>query len=207
MRSRPHAPAPGRDAKRGAVAQHLRDAWHDFGGVVTNGDEGVGAKSARVFDGDREGFGPSLLAEIRQQRDLAAKELLELRAEHSEHGSRSHRDAADDAETRHDVVFRQLIFRGCDEVNRRGHDYSPGMPWYDVRKIAAFVTRSVGLVTTNVRPRGTDRDQLRVVIIVAYALVLTATLSCQQAERRDAAGEVAATLPARPAPVPTPDVD
>ena len=44
-------------------------------------------------------------------------------------------------------------------------------------------------------------------IIVAYALLLSATLSCQQAERRDAAGEVAATLAARPVPVPTPDLD
>src|SRR5438477_10451039 len=81
------------------------------------------------------------------------------------------------------------------------------MPWYDVRNIAAFVTRSVGLVTTNVRPRGTDRDQHGLMILIAYALALTATWSCQQGDRREAAGEVAATLPARPAPVPTADLD
>lgn len=40
-----------------------------------------------------------------------------------------------------------------------------------------------------------------------HAMLLAATLSCQQGERRESHGEVAATLPTRPTPVPTPDRD
>jgi len=39
------------------------------------------------------------------------------------------------------------------------------------------------------------------------AVVLATTLACQQGERRESPGEVAAALPARPTPIPTPDAD
>ena len=44
-------------------------------------------------------------------------------------------------------------------------------------------------------------------VILVHAVLLASVLACQQGERRDATGEVAATLSARPAPIPTPDID
>ena len=65
-----------------------------------------------------------------------------------------------------------------------------------------------GLGTSNVRRSGMDRDLGRVMIgTVLHALVLASALACQQGEKKEAAGEVAVTLPMRPAPVPTPDAD
>ncbi|HEY8174829.1 MAG TPA: transglycosylase SLT domain-containing protein [Gemmatimonadaceae bacterium] len=53
-----------------------------------------------------------------------------------------------------------------------------------------------------------DRDQHRVMFgALLHTVVLATTLACQQGERRESPGEVAATLPARPTPVPTPDAD
>ncbi|HYC50530.1 MAG TPA: transglycosylase SLT domain-containing protein [Gemmatimonadaceae bacterium] len=43
--------------------------------------------------------------------------------------------------------------------------------------------------------------------VMLHALVLAATLACQQGDRREAAGEVAATLPTRPGPIATTDAD
>lgn len=42
---------------------------------------------------------------------------------------------------------------------------------------------------------------------VLHAALMSALLACQQAERREASGEVAVTLPVRPAPIPTTDPD
>src|SRR5688572_24502995 len=68
--------------------------------------------------------------------------------------------------------------------------------------------RAAGLVTSNVRPLGTERDQCRFMIAaLLHVITLSASMACQQAERRESAGEVAATLPPHPAPVPTPDAD
>lgn len=44
-------------------------------------------------------------------------------------------------------------------------------------------------------------------VSVLHTLLLAVTLSCQQGDRRESPGEVAATLPLHPAPVPTPDPD
>src|SRR5436190_993420 len=64
------------------------------------------------------------------------------------------------------------------------------------------------LVMTKLPVRGMDRDRSRVMLgTIVHAALLSAMLACQQVERREASGEVAATLPVRPAPIPTPDAD
>lgn len=53
-----------------------------------------------------------------------------------------------------------------------------------------------------------DRDLVRGMITgFVYALVLAAVLACQEGDRRESPGDVGATLPLRPAPIPTTDPD
>lgn len=64
------------------------------------------------------------------------------------------------------------------------------------------------LGTMKVRAPGMDRDLFRFMLNgLLPAIVLASTMACQQGDRRDSPGEVSATLPLRPAPIPTPDVD
>src|SRR4051812_13839487 len=67
--------------------------------------------------------------------------------------------------------------------------------------------RSVMRVSPNVSPGGMKRDQRsRMVHVLSFAVAMT-LMSCQQADRRDSPGEVAATLPFQRDPLPTPDPD
>lgn len=108
---------------RGAITQNLRHPGHDFRRVVANGNQGVCPDGRRMFDRPAERLGTCLLAEVREQRDVAAKKRLKFGADLTEHGARAHDDAADDAERLHHVISVKGVRCGRDEAGRceRGH--------------------------------------------------------------------------------------
>jgi soluble lytic murein transglycosylase len=60
----------------------------------------------------------------------------------------------------------------------------------------------------NVVPAGMDRDHSRGMISgLLHTMLLAATVSCQQIDRRESAGDVGVVLPTTPVPVATPDAD
>src|SRR5436309_1368923 len=66
---------------------------------------------------------------------------------------------------------------------------------------------SEGLIPSNVSRSGTNRDRRRRMRIgLLHVFVLVAAFACRQ-EKRESSGEVAAKIPAHPAPVATPDSD
>jgi len=87
-----------------AIAQDLRYAAHDLGGIVTNPDHGIGAKFVGVSQHQLEGLGPGLLAKTAEERNVAAHERLEGSADRAENGSRANGYAADDAEAPDNLV-------------------------------------------------------------------------------------------------------
>jgi len=62
------------------IRQNFRDPLHHFGGIVAGADHGVASDLRRVLQHQVERFGARLLAEIGQQRDVAADQRLQPRS-------------------------------------------------------------------------------------------------------------------------------
>src|SRR5207249_10554153 len=79
LRSPPAATVSSRPLDRhgGAVAQHLGDALHHLVRVVAHAHHGVGAQLRRVIEHEIEGLLTRLLAQLGEERDVAAEDGLE----------------------------------------------------------------------------------------------------------------------------------
>src|ERR1035441_5479094 len=69
------------DLHGGAVTEDLGDALHDFGGVVTDADDRVGALGIGVGNHVAKGLVAGLLAEFGVNGDVAAEQTLEAGAD------------------------------------------------------------------------------------------------------------------------------
>src|SRR5262245_7241315 len=87
-----------RDDDSSAVAEHLGDALHELRGVVADADHRVRTHLLGMIEHHVEGLGPRPLAELREQRDVAADEGLQRSADGPENRARANRDAAHHAE-------------------------------------------------------------------------------------------------------------
>src|SRR6185295_16651601 len=93
---------------RGAVAEDLGDAVHHLGRVVADSDDGVRPELRRVGDHHLEGLAAGLLAQLGEERDVAAGERLQGAADGAEDRARADRDAAHDTEVADDPMAREL---------------------------------------------------------------------------------------------------
>jgi len=100
-----------------AIGQNFGDPAHDFGGVVAHAHHGIGAELRGVRKHQVESLAAGLLAELRQDRDVAADDGLQAGAERSQHRARAHDDASNHAERPHDAVAVERE-RGCNHVVR-----------------------------------------------------------------------------------------
>src|SRR5262249_13266125 len=82
----------------------LRYALHDFGSVVAHADDGVGAQFGRVLQHEFEGVLARLFAQVGEQRDVAADQRLQSRANGAHDGARAHDDAAYQPEIADDAI-------------------------------------------------------------------------------------------------------
>src|SRR5476651_140342 len=80
------------DEHGGSVAKNLRDALHDLGGVVAQTDDGVRTEATRMFQHALERVSPRLLAEIGENRNVAANQCLQAGADRPENGTRTNND-------------------------------------------------------------------------------------------------------------------
>src|SRR5690349_14858970 len=103
----------GFDHDGGAVGQHFCDAGHDFVGVVAHADDGVRAPLGGVFHHQRVRIGPRTFAKLGIERDVAAEDRLQARADAADDATRAHDDAANHADAANEPVTRQ-VERGGD---------------------------------------------------------------------------------------------
>src|SRR6266481_7999453 len=73
-----------------AVTQNFRHTLHDFGRVVAKPDDRVRAEIARVLQTEFERVLACFLAEIGQDRDVAANQGLQSSADRSDNRARTH---------------------------------------------------------------------------------------------------------------------
>src|SRR6185369_4324549 len=78
----------------GSVGEHLGDAVHDFGCVVTHTEDRVCAQLARMLEHQLERLKPGLFAQLGEKADVAAHDSLQRSAERSEDRPRADRDAS-----------------------------------------------------------------------------------------------------------------
>src|SRR5688572_6561145 len=87
---------------------------------------------------------------------------------------------------------------------RHGASHGVYLPRMSVERADERVTPNLPMQLV----RGTDRDFLGVMIgVLMHAVLLASAAACQQGERRESAGDVAATVPMRPTPVSSFDDD
>ena len=109
------------DLDGGAVTEDLGDALVDFGGVVTDADDGVGALGVGVVDHLAKGLVAGLLAQFGVNGDVAAEQALDARADVADDGAGAHDDAAHQSEIADDAVAIESESRGDHAVgNCRG---------------------------------------------------------------------------------------
>jgi hypothetical protein len=96
------------DDDGGAVAEHLGDAGHQLGGVVTDRDDAVGAEGGGMLGHLVVGFATGLLAEVRINRDVAAEERLDGGSEITDGRARADDNAPDQTERAGDLVTGQI---------------------------------------------------------------------------------------------------
>src|SRR5438067_8619516 len=109
----------GLDDDGRAVREHLGDAAHHFGRVVAHRDDRVRAHVAGVRQQQLVGLLPRVLAELGEQRDVAAGQGLQRAAERADDAPRADRDAAHHAQVARDLVPRDVGARR-DELARNG---------------------------------------------------------------------------------------
>src|SRR5215510_16489615 len=100
-----------------SISQHFGDAVHYLVGVVAGADDGVRPDLGSVLDHDFKGLAARLLTKLREERDVAADECLQGSADRAKDRTRTHCDAAHNAEVAHDTEARQFE-RGRDHVMR-----------------------------------------------------------------------------------------
>ena len=74
----------GLNENRGAVCQHLSDALHHLGRIVSRADNRICSQFGRVLQHQVESFLASFFAEIRKQRDVATDQRLQSGADGAE---------------------------------------------------------------------------------------------------------------------------
>src|SRR6266404_3668498 len=96
-----------------AVTQNFRHTLHDFGRVVTQSDDCVRTKRAGMIQTKFQRVFARLLAKVGQDRDVAANQGLQSRADRTEDRARTHDDTAHHPEGFHYAIARQLKCRRC----------------------------------------------------------------------------------------------
>src|SRR4029077_5946632 len=96
------------DPHRPGVTQNFRHTLHDFGRVVTKPDDSVRTKRAGMIQTKFQRVLARLLAKIGQDRDVAANQGLQSRADRADNRARPHNNTANNAERFHDAITRQL---------------------------------------------------------------------------------------------------
>src|SRR5262249_2086611 len=82
-----------------------------FVGIVPRADDGVRADFSGMPDHDFERFSARLFAKLREERDIAADQCLETRADRAEDRARANCDSAHNAKIAHNAKSRQLKCR------------------------------------------------------------------------------------------------
>src|SRR5882757_3445747 len=100
------------DDDGGSVGEDLGDALHDFVGVVTEGDDGVGAELCGVEGHHGVGVLAGLFAELCEERDVAADQGLETGSDGGEDVAGADDDATDNADVADDAVTGNLESSG-----------------------------------------------------------------------------------------------
>lgn len=99
------------DEYSGSITENLSDPVCNFGGIVTDADYRIGYQLPGVFEHQVIGIAASTLAELRVKRDVAAKEALDRRAHIADDRTRTHDNAADNAEGPYHAITRQIKCR------------------------------------------------------------------------------------------------
>ncbi len=114
------------DLDGGTVSQNFGYALHDFGGVIAHADDGVRAVFAGVLQKEFVGVFAGLLAEVREDGDIAADDCLESSAEISDDAARADDNPPDDSEVSNDAVAGKFGSRRDHAgVNATSHLFSP----------------------------------------------------------------------------------
>src|SRR5262249_36944337 len=90
----------------GTVRQHFSDTLHDLGRVVTYTDDNVSTEFLGVLQHQVESVIARLVAEIAEERDVAADQRLQAGADGAHDRTRAHHDSPHDAEIAFDAVAR-----------------------------------------------------------------------------------------------------
>ena len=104
------------DENRRAVAEDLGDAGHEFGGIVADADDAVGAEGGGMFGHLVVGVHAGAFAEVGEDGDVAAENGLDGGSEIADDGAGADDDAADEAKSGSDLVTGQVEAGGDEAV-------------------------------------------------------------------------------------------
>src|SRR5262245_45531305 len=101
----------------------------------------------RVLEHQLEGVFPGALAHLREERDVAADERLQRRAERTDDAARADDDAAHDADVADDAAAGQLERGGDERGIDRGHGRDPTLVPSEVEGPAACQRPASALIS------------------------------------------------------------
>src|ERR1700682_1882447 len=109
-----------------AVGENFGDALHYFRSVIAHRDDGISTVLGGMRQEKLVGIFTSLLAKIRQYRDIAADNGLQRGAQISYHAARPDNDSPHDAKILDDSVAGNFIGGGDHRTVHAIHSNSPG---------------------------------------------------------------------------------
>src|SRR5258705_10403802 len=93
---------------RSPIREHFSDTLHHLSRIVACTNHSISPEFACMLQHQVEGFAARLLTQVRQQRNVAANERLQTRADGSENGTGAYNDAANYSQRAHNAEAREV---------------------------------------------------------------------------------------------------